>query len=744
MKRTKSRRKTTLWTIAAALCVWSLMSFVLLMDTHPTETRIGCESLAAREMPVYTETQEYSQALKQRFAKLSALTLSMRRKWQTQDTLPQTDAPLYAFIQEHQLNQDSTYAGYAWYARAGSWVYTNLQEIPEDVAQYFKQTYDFVLYQQDDTYHYQYQGKDMFSSLLPDSGDKLPVDCDSQGVTRFYYDESLQLQYEDAQAVWSDPSIMEGISIYLAPLPETIAAGQEKLDQTVQLGYLWIIGAVASGFAAVLFTLIVIAKAARKPEEQEAKCSVLDSFSLESICILLLCILPAAWVACRAPDILMKAALFRQHPLAQCNGALYVGLIYLLSLGSLASLIRRIGGKQLAATSLIRNKLFSPKQREQRRQKREALHKRLNAPVLTVETARVTSWLNRHIQRLRQRWSKLSFLQQTAVHSLIALFAILLLVLYLFPFEDQIMVIFLLTSSLLVMEVYGGIQLHRARQIDELSQRIRTISQGDFSPVPPAGYSCVEQQHRELDQIMISAREAAARQIQAERTKINLVTNVSHDLKTPLTSLISYIDLLSKEKLPPQAMDYVRVLERKSERLSRMVQDVFDLAKAASGEDVHCIQLDAVMCLRQVLADMADTIRHSGRELRIQNDQDSCIILAEGSKLYRIYQNLLCNALRYSMENTRIFIHTTGSRTEFCCRIQNTASYEMHFTPEEITERFTRGDAMRSTEGSGLGLAIAKSFAEACGGSFRVEIDGDQFKTVLTFPCCDTDPAEEA
>ena len=171
---------------------------------------------------------------------------------------------------------------------------------------------------------------------------------------------------------------------------------------------------------------------------------------------------------------------------------------------------------------------------------------------------------------------------------------------------------------------------------------------------------------------------------------------------------------------------------------------MFDLAKAASGEDVHCIQLDAVMCLRQVLADMADTIRHSGRELRIQNDQDSCIILAEGSKLYRIYQNLLCNALRYSMENTRIFIHTTGSRTEFCCRIQNTASYEMHFTPEEITERFTRGDAMRSTEGSGLGLAIAKSFAEACGGSFRVEIDGDQFKTVLTFPCCDTDPAEEA
>ena len=219
---------------------------------------------------------------------------------------------------------------------------------------------------------------------------------------------------------------------------------------------------------------------------------------------------------------------------------------------------------------------------------------------------------------------------------------------------------------------------------------------------------------------------------------------MSHDLKTPLTSLISYIDLLSKEELPPQAMDYVHVLERKSQGLRRMVQDVFDLAKAASGEDVCCTRLDAVMCLRQVLADMEDTIQRSGRDIRLQTDLDRCIIRAEGNKLYRIYQNLLANALRYSMENTRIYIRVTGTQTEFSCCIQNTSSYEMYFTPEEITERFTRGDAMRSTEGSGLGLAIAKSFAEACGGGFRVAIDGDQFKAILTFPCCGSDAALEA
>lgn len=136
--------------------------------------------------------------------------------------------------------------------------------------------------------------------------------------------------------------------------------------------------------------------------------------------------------------------------------------------------------------------------------------------------------------------------------------------------------------------------------------------------------------------------------------------------------------------------------------------------------------------------------QQSGRDIRLQTDLDRCIIRAEGSKLYRIYQNLLANALRYSMENTRVYIRVTGTQTEFSCCIQNTSSYEMHFTPEEITERFTRGDTMRSTEGSGLGLAISKSFAEACGGGFRVAIDGDQFKAILTFPCCGSDAAPEA
>ena len=302
-----------------------------------------------------------------------------------------------------------------------------------------------------------------------------------------------------------------------------------------------------------------------------------------------------------------------------------------------------------------------------------------------------------------------------------------------------------LVLDLLSSILWGRRERALARDFGLLADHVAAVQSGELTtPLDLPADADLRETAERLNSIQSGLKAAVAEQTRSERMKVELISNVSHDLKTPLTSLISYIDLLSKEELPPQAMDYVHVLERKSQGLRRMVQDVFDLAKAASGEDVRCTRLDAVMCLRQVLADMEDTIQRSGRDIRLQTDLDRCIIRAEGSKLYRIYQNLLANALRYSMENTRVYIRVPGTQTEFSCCIQNTSSYEMHFTPEEITERFTRGDTMRSTEGSGLGLAIAKSFAEACGGGFRVAIDGDQFKAILTFPCCGSDAAPEA
>jgi signal transduction histidine kinase len=212
------------------------------------------------------------------------------------------------------------------------------------------------------------------------------------------------------------------------------------------------------------------------------------------------------------------------------------------------------------------------------------------------------------------------------------------------------------------------------------------------------------------------------------------VTNVSHDLKTPLTSIISYIDLLSAEELSPTARDYVTIIEDKSQRLKTMVADLFDLAKATSRTDVQSEEIDAVVLTRQVLGDMADKIEASGRALKCDIQAETAPINADGKKMYRVLQNIIDNALKYSMEGTRIYLTLKNENGACDIIIKNIASYEMTFNPDEITERFTRGDEARSTEGNGLGLSIAKSFTEACGGQFRVDIDGDMFIAVVTIP----------
>jgi signal transduction histidine kinase len=217
--------------------------------------------------------------------------------------------------------------------------------------------------------------------------------------------------------------------------------------------------------------------------------------------------------------------------------------------------------------------------------------------------------------------------------------------------------------------------------------------------------------------------------------KIDLVTNVSHDLKTPLTSIISYIDLLSREELTTEAADYVKILEKKSDRLKKIVSDLFDLAKSTSGSDeLELEKLDCAVLLKQVMADMEDAITSSGRTIRCEYGSDPAPVYADGKKMYRIFQNILDNALKYSMDGTRIFLEMKVSGSKVVTSIKNTANYEMDFDTEEILGRFTRGEKSRTGEGNGLGLSIAKSFADACGGDLAVGIDGDQFNVTLTFP----------
>ena len=237
-----------------------------------------------------------------------------------------------------------------------------------------------------------------------------------------------------------------------------------------------------------------------------------------------------------------------------------------------------------------------------------------------------------------------------------------------------------------------------------------------------------------LNCIQDSVRVAVAERMKSERFKTELITNVSHDLKTPLTSILSYAELLRQEPLEGAAADYARIIDEKARRLKSMVQDVFEVSKAAADQlPVHLERLDFAKLVRQTLADMADPIEKSGLAFRVDLPETEVPITADGKRMYRVFQNLIQNALQYALPGSRVYVTLTvsGSRAETAVR--NTSRQEL---PKglDFTARFVRGDESRTGGGSGLGLSIAKSFTEACGGQFRVETVADLFTAAVSFP----------
>lgn len=270
----------------------------------------------------------------------------------------------------------------------------------------------------------------------------------------------------------------------------------------------------------------------------------------------------------------------------------------------------------------------------------------------------------------------------------------------------------------------------------KLLAQIRAMADGDLSVrTSLKGDSDLYPASCHLGEISENLQSILDKQMRSERMKIDLITNVSHDLKTPLTSMIGYVDLLKQEPLSDAARDYVEILSAKQEHLKDMIQDIFELSKSTSGTaEFQMETLDMKKLLEQTLGDMEDAIRTSGMVIREVMPEMPLKFTGDGKKMYRVLQNLIGNALKYSLKGTRIYIVAERKASQVCVTIKNTASYEMDFTAGEIMERFARGDRSRNTEGHGLGLAIAESFVKNMKGGLQVTVDGDQFKVQLTFP----------
>lgn len=272
--------------------------------------------------------------------------------------------------------------------------------------------------------------------------------------------------------------------------------------------------------------------------------------------------------------------------------------------------------------------------------------------------------------------------------------------------------------------------------VGQILGELHSLSEGDvIHPVNVPETSPLFEGACDLNKVNESLDLSVKRQMKSEQMKVDLITNVSHDLKTPLTSIIGYIDLLKKEEMSQEAKDYVNVISMKSEHLKDMIQDLFEISKATSGNaELVLEKLDMVKLIEQTLGDMEDRIEKSGRTIRTNFSETPLYISGDGRRLYRVYQNLIENALKYSMEGTRIYVDAEQKEQRIVTTIKNIAAYEMNFTTDKIVERFQRGDDSRTTEGHGLGLAIAKSFSEACGGQLDIVIDGDMFKALITYP----------
>lgn len=286
--------------------------------------------------------------------------------------------------------------------------------------------------------------------------------------------------------------------------------------------------------------------------------------------------------------------------------------------------------------------------------------------------------------------------------------------------SGYIMIFSVLIQYILCMEVLGRVQRRQLERFMDLLE---------------------ENVARRLAKALEIEKKSLEKASRSDQLRVDLITNVSHDLKTPLTSIVGYLELIKKEELNDTVRDYVEVISERAEKLKEMIHSLFSLAKASSGNvELHLEKFEVNRLIGQLFADMEDQVQESGLEFVKRLTEENTELVSDNSYFYRICQNLVENALKYSAKGTRVFVKTeVRAKTQeeerrICLEITNTSGYPMDFTKDDIIERFARGDQARSGDGNGLGLAIVSTYTKALGGEFDIRIDCDQFKACLMFP----------
>jgi len=282
-----------------------------------------------------------------------------------------------------------------------------------------------------------------------------------------------------------------------------------------------------------------------------------------------------------------------------------------------------------------------------------------------------------------------------------------------------------------------GLFLYAALAYRTVEKAGRELANGNLSyKTDTSGVFLTFREHaRNLNAIGYGMEKAVEEKMKSERLKTELITNVSHDIKTPLTSIINYTDLLAREDLPPAAREYTEILGRQSARLKKLTEDLIEASKASTGNlPVSPERLSICQIVRQSVGEYENKMEQNGLTVMTVLPPEDIYASVDGRLLWRVLDNLYSNVCKYALTGTRVYIVVTADTNTVCISVKNISREVLSVSSDELTERFVQGDRSRASEGSGLGLNIAKSLVELQGGEFKVHCDGDLFRCDIIFP----------
>ncbi|MBU3091412.1 sensor histidine kinase [Clostridium sp. CF011] len=270
---------------------------------------------------------------------------------------------------------------------------------------------------------------------------------------------------------------------------------------------------------------------------------------------------------------------------------------------------------------------------------------------------------------------------------------------------------------------------------NKLFEATNKIAEGNLDVTIEENLGVFNDFKKEIESIQKGFKKAVNQEVKSQKMKTELISNVSHDLKTPLTSIITYTDLLKDENLSAEKhKEYLDTLDRKSQRLQELIEDLFEVSKATSGNiNLNLVDVDVVALMKQTLLELDDKISAASLVVKTKYPEGKVILHLDSQRMFRVFENLIINITKYSMKGSRVYIDIVSREDKIEITLKNMTAIEIEFNVNDIVERFVRGDKARNTEGSGLGLAIAKSFVELQGGQLNITVDGDLFKVTVTF-----------